>query len=64
MNGNKNGPNRDELSSPNNEELNRLLMAQLYETSVRRYGADSDQVRTLSRLRSPAGLDRSKKKTN
>jgi hypothetical protein len=42
--------------TPAKATLNRLLIEQFYETSVRRYGSDSDQAQVLSRLLSPADL--------
>jgi hypothetical protein len=44
-------PEKDEPSfTPGKEELQRLLIEQFYEDSLHRYGTDSEQARTLSRL--------------
>jgi hypothetical protein len=52
MTGDKTTPSKDDPSfTPCKKELNRLLLAQFYETSVRRYGTDSEQARILSKLR-------------
>jgi hypothetical protein len=65
MTSDKNAPDKDDPPFTTcKEELNRLLIAQFYENSVRRYGTDSEQARMLSRLRSPAGLDCSQKTTH
>jgi hypothetical protein len=61
----KSAPPKDDLSFiPGKEELNRILLTQFYEDSVRRYGLASDQARKLSRLQCPAGPDWSKKTAN
>ena len=43
--------------APGKEKLNRLLIQQFYETSVDRYGSDSEQARMLSRMLSPAARE-------
>jgi hypothetical protein len=49
-----NTPGTDDRSvRSGNEELNRLLIKELYEDSVVRYGVDSEQARTLARLLRP-----------
>ena len=40
----------DGVPGSNKEELNRLLIEEFYKDSVCRYGTDSEQARTLSRL--------------
>jgi hypothetical protein len=65
MTSNNIAPGKDNPSStPCKKELNRLLLAQFYENSVRRYGTDSEQARMLSRLRTPAVPDRPPKMTH
>jgi hypothetical protein len=54
MAANGNAPDQKNLGfTPGKEELHRLLIEQFYEDSVRRYGADSEQARILSRLLGP-----------
>jgi hypothetical protein len=43
-------PGQGELSFIPDAELQRLLIEQFHEDSVRRYGGDSDQAHALSRL--------------
>ena len=43
--------------APGKEKLNRLLIQQFYETSVDRYGSDSEQARMLSRMLRPVALE-------
>lgn len=55
------GDNRDLVPfrlclPPGREELKRLLIEQFYETSVYRYGSDSQQALLLSSLLTPPGL--------
>jgi hypothetical protein len=40
------------------EDLTRLLIEELYKDSVGRYGADSEQARTLSRMLTASDLAR------
>jgi hypothetical protein len=48
-------PSREEPSfSSEEDELHRQLMEQFYESSVDRYGAESEQARVFSRLVSAA----------
>jgi hypothetical protein len=44
------------------EELNRLLIAQFYEDSIRRYGNESEEARRLSQVLSLTDFDASKKR--
>jgi len=55
MTNDANAPSTGDRSvSSGNEELNRLLIKELYEDSVGRYGADSEQACTLARFLSPS----------
>ena len=54
MTGDASAPRQDERPViPAEEALSRLLIEQFYEDSVARYGADSEQALSLSRLLGP-----------